>query len=323
MRVLVTGSSGFLGREVVHQLTTAGHEVVALTRRRIVEPSQIQSVSADLTDARSLLEAIAEAGPLDAVCHLAALTQARESKQDPLSYWDVNTAGTLRIVQAVARQATPARVVLASTGAVYGTGQIRPIPEDTPLAATSPYGRSKAAAEALLGDAAAAGIVSGVVIRTFNLAGSSRGLPDTDTTRVIPAALAVATGDRDSFGVNGTGDTVREYTHVSDVARAYLIAVEHPVQDGFAVYNVGSGHGSSVLDVLDAVRAVTGHDIPVDHRPAHDEPASLVADITRATRDLDWNPERSDLTDLVTDAWHALQTSHATSSPAPCRERVP
>lgn len=312
MRVLVTGSSGFLGREVVHQLTTVGHEVVALTRRRLVEPLQIQTVSADLTDARSILEAVAEAGTLDAVCHLAALTQARESKQDPLTYWDVNTAGTLRLIQAIARQAAPTRLVLASTGAVYGAAQTSPIAEDTPLAPTSPYGRSKAAAEALLGDAAAAGIVSGVVIRTFNLAGCSRGLPDTDTTRVIPAALAVATGDRDSFGVNGTGDTVREYTHVSDVARAYLMAVEHPLQDGFAVYNVGSGHGSSVLDVLDAVRAVTGHDIPVDQRPAHDEPASLVADTTRATHDLHWKPERSDLTELVADAWQALQTSRAT-----------
>jgi len=312
VRVLVTGGSGFLGREVVHQLTTAGHDVVALTRRRFAEPSQIQNVSADLTDARSILEAVAEAGTLDAVCHLAALTQARESKQDPLTYWDVNAAGTLRLIQAIARQAAPTRLVLASTGAVYGTGRTSLIPEDTPLAPTSPYGRSKAAAEALLGDAAAAGIVSGVVIRTFNLAGSSRGLPDTDTTRVIPAAFAVVTGDRDSFGVNGTGDTVREYTHVSDVARAYVTAVEHPQQDGFAVYNVGSGHGSSVLDVLDAVRAVTGHHIPVDHRPAHDEPASLVADITRVTHDLDWKPERSDLTDLVADAWLALQTSRAT-----------
>jgi len=316
VRVLVTGSSGFLGREVVHQLTTAGHDVVALTRRRIVERSQIQNVSADLTDARSILEAVAEAGTLDAVCHLAALTQARESKQDPLTYWDVNTAGTLRLIQAIARQTTPARVVLASTGAVYGAGRTSPIPEDTPLAPTSPYGRSKAAAEAVVGDAAAAGIVSGVVIRTFNLAGSSLGLPDTDTTRVIPAALAVATGDRDSFRVNGTGATVREYTHVSDVARAYLMAVEHPQQDGFAVYNVGSGHGSSVLDVLQAVRAVTGHEIPVDHRPAHDEPTSLVADITRATHDLDWQPERSDLTDLVADAWQAIRTSRAASEPA-------
>ena len=146
-----------------------------------------------------------------------------------------------------------------------------------------------------------------MVIRTFNLAGSSLGKPDTDTTRVIPAALAVANGERESFGVNGDGHVVREYTHVADVARAYVGAVELATASQHLVFNVGSGHGSSILDVLGAVRTVTGHAIPVEHRPAQNEPASLVADIRHAERDLDWTPRRSDLLDLVHDAWTALQ----------------
>lgn len=309
MRVLVTGATGFLGREVAHQLTAAGHDVVALTHNGAVGPGGPSAVHGDLTDLGSLRAALAEIESLDAVCHLAALTQARESRQRPLDYWDVNTAGTLRLLQALAGRPAPVRVVLASSGAVYGTGRSGPIPEDAPTAPTSPYGRSKVAAEELLSDAAAIGLVTGVVIRTFNLAGASRGMPDTDTTRVIPAALSVATGERDAFAVNGAGDVVREYTHVTDVARAYLAAIEKPMASPFSVYNVGSGHGSSVLDVLDAVRAVTAHDIPVDHRPAQDEPASLIGDVTRAHADLDWTPQRSDLVDLVADAWDALRAS--------------
>jgi UDP-glucose 4-epimerase len=306
VRVLVTGATGFLGREVTHQLTAVGHEVVALTRGPSTVPGAPQTVRGDLTDLASVRNALAQAGPVEVVCHLAALTQARDSRRDPLRYWDLNTAGTLRILQAVAERSMPVRVILASSGAVYGTGQSSPIPEDAATAPTSPYGRSKAAAEELLSDAAAADLVSGVVLRTFNLAGASRGMPDTDTTRVIPAALAVATGDLDAFAVNGTGEVVREYTHVGDVARAYLAAIERPMPSPFSVYNVGSGHGSSVLDVLDVVRAVTGHAIPVDHRPAQDEPASLIGDVTRAAADLDWTPKHSDLAELVADAWAAL-----------------
>ena len=153
MRVLVTGATGFLGREVTHQLTAAGHEVVALTRGTSTVPDGSHSVHGDLTDLASVRNALAQAGPVEAVCHLAALTQARESRQHPLPYWNINTAGTLRILQALADQATPVRVILASSGAVYGTGQSGPIPEDAATAPTSPYGRSKAAAEELLSDA--------------------------------------------------------------------------------------------------------------------------------------------------------------------------
>lgn len=311
MRVLVTGATGFLGREVTHHLATAGHEVIALTRQPSAGPDWPLAVRGDLTDLGSVRTALSEIDSLDAVCHLAALTQARESRHRPLDYWNVNTAGTLRLLQALAARSAPVRVVLASSGAVYGSGRSGPIPEDAPTAPTSPYGRSKLAAEELLSDAAATGLVTGVVIRTFNLAGASRGTPDTDTTRVIPAALSVAIGERDAFAVNGAGEVVREYTHVSDVARAYVAAVDRPMTGPFAVYNVGSGHGSTVFDVLDAVRSVTGHAIPIEHRPAQDEPASLIGDVTRAQTDLEWTPRRSDLADLVADAWSALRaTAH-------------
>ena len=107
--------------------------------------------------------------------------------------------------------------------------------------------------------------------------------------------------------MNGDGHVVREYTHVADVARAYVGAVELGHSEPHMVFNIGSGRGSSILDVLRAARTVTRHAIPVEHRPAQNEPSSLVADVRRAERDLDWTPRRSDLLDLVHDAWTALQ----------------
>lgn len=317
MRVIVTGATGFLGREVSYALTAAGHEVLALSRHGAVDQtSSSEVIRADLRDAESIRDGLKDINGLDAVCHLAAYTNARESAKQPLPYWDVNTAGTLRLLQVLAEHAlAPVRVVFASTGAVYGDGQAQPLSEDTKPAPHSPYGTSKLAAEYLLGDLARTGIIKATILRTFNLAGASRGLPDPDTTRVIPGVLAVAIGDRSRFTINGPGDGIREYTHVADVANAYLAAIEHPQNTPVEVYNIGSGTGSTILDVVEMARIVTAAEIPIEHVPAKHEPAALVADPRRAREVLGWTATRSDLRQLITDAWASLHSSYTQTGP--------
>ncbi len=315
MRVLVTGAAGYVGRAVVFRLTEAGHQVTALTQAppgsRIRFPDGADVVVADVRDADRLGE-VFSSRRYDGVCHLAARTRVRESLVDPLPYYAVNLHGTVNLLTAMERAAKesgePARLVFASTGAIYGPGKSEPIGEDQRPAPASPYASSKLSAERAINLRVSSGALGAVSLRCFNAAGATAEVGDTDASRLVPKALAVAGGRAPWIEVNGDGTTVRELTHVADLADAYALALEGAEAGRHQVFNVGSGIGVSVNDVISAVEEVTGQEVPVQSRPAQNEPRVLIADSSRMRSRMRWEPSRSTLYDIVGDAWRWVRT---------------
>ncbi|QQQ76633.1 UDP-glucose 4-epimerase [Saccharothrix sp. 6-C] len=277
MRVVVTGSTGYIGRVVSAELSAAGHTPIPFS-------GDVRVGSFD--------------GPVDAVVHLAGLGRVRESFGDPVRFYDVNVGGTVNLLRS-----PPPRFVLASTAGVYGSAGVATIDESCPRAPGSPYAASKAAAEDVLAWAAEAGRVSGVALRLFNVAGGG----DVDDTRVITKACGVAAGRLPSMEVFGDGSAVRDFVHVRDVARAFVAAVERD-GDGYVALNVGATP-ASVADVLASVARVTGREVPVVRRPAHPGEAPVLRADTTALRASGWAPACSDLDTLVRDQW-AAERSH-------------
>ncbi len=309
MRVLVTGAAGFVGGVVADTLAAAGHQVTALVRNE-PPPARltpgIEIVKADLLEIHTLAAAGIDRG-FDAVCHLAALTRVRESQSDPLRYFAVNVTGTVNLLSLLERgtqinDIAPI-VVLGSSCAVYGTPETQPIPETQPPAPTNAYGASKISAEQIVTHQAATGRIGAVVLRSFNIAGAAGGHADNDRSRIIPAALAVAAGTSDVFGVNGDGAVIREYVHVADMADAYLAALDAVPPGHSEIFNVGTGAGVSVAEVLAAVERVTGRTVRQVRRPPAAEPPMLVADSRRIRAKLTWRPTRSTIDRIVADAW--------------------
>lgn len=309
MRVLVTGAFGFIGTAVGRRLALAGHDVVAVTSRPLdATPAPLfpcQVVRTDLRDEGSARAALADARP-DAVCHLAGLGKVRESFQHPEEYYAVNAGGTKTLLDALTATATGRRFVFASSVAVYGAPERQPVAEDAPLLPTSPYGESKVAAEQAIETAAMGGAIGAVRLRIFNAAGAVAGAADTNLSRVIPKALAVAAGQADRVEVNGDGSAVRDFVHVDDVASAFVLALENGCQPGTALaYNVGAT-AASVAEILAVAGEVTGRPIPVVRNPPRNEPRVLISDHTRIGAELGWSPARSALREIVADAWDAV-----------------
>jgi UDP-glucose 4-epimerase len=325
MRVLVTGGFGYVGGAVAKWLADAGHEVTLLTRQRhrpANPPVDAEVCVADLLDPDQLDKLLADR-PFEGVCHLAGLVRVRESFNDPAAYFQVNVGGTANLLAALARTAEQtgrsARLVFASTAAVYGLSPGEPINEDHPLAPTSPYGASKLAAEQLLSYQSATGTLAAVTLRGFAIAGAIGSHGDTDLSRIIPKALAVAAGHAPNVGVNGDGSAVREFTHVADVANAYLHALTAARPGEHLVYNVGTGQGVTVREVLEAVESVTEQGLPVVLQPAANEPPTLLADTQRIQAQLEWRPQHSNLNEIVATAWRAFgavrSPNHAEAGP--------
>lgn len=313
MRVLVTGAHGFVGTAVARRLGEAGHEVVALTRRPVgPHPEGMNAariIRADIRD-ESALSAALEG--IQGVCHLAALTRVRESFESPEEYQAVNAGGTVALLNALARangQGFTPTVVLGSTAAVFGAPDKQPIREDVEAAPSNPYGASKLAAEEALQSRAEAGHVRAVSLRCFNISGAVHGVGDSDDTRIIPKAVAVAAGRYPSLEMNGDGTAVRDFVHVDDVARAYLLALAARRSEPYRNYNVGAT-AASMREIVAVVERVTGRAVPIVHRPPQPEPPRLVADTSRIESELGWKPARSDLESIVRDAWSAAHKGH-------------
>ncbi len=308
----MTGASGFLGHAVVAELADRGHEVVALVRPgRPVPPGAEDAVVGDVRDIDSLRSPVSA---VEAVCHLAALVRVRESLADPLRYWRTNTGGTLALLTALAEAAAagrPRRLVLASTCAVYGVPERQPIDEAAPEAPVNAYGGSKLAGDRAAADLAATGLVGAISLRSFNLAGAARGRPDPDPSRLVPAVLAARAGGTSALTLNGDGSSVRDFVHVEDMADAFALAVAACAPGRWRAYTVGSGRRSSVRDVVDTASRVTRGAVPLTYRSAEPEPPELLADHSRITEELGWEPGRSDLPRILRDAWAAHQGRYA------------
>jgi UDP-glucose 4-epimerase len=254
-------------------------------------------------------------GGFDGVLHLAAFIAAGESVGSPAKYWENNVVGSLQLLDAMRSAGVP-RLVFSSTANVYGDPRSIPIEETAAMAPPNPYATSKLAVEyALTGHARAYGLAA-VSLRYFNAAGAflspkgARGERHDPETHLIPNALLVALGAREKLALFGDdyptpdGTCVRDYIHIYDLATAHLRALEAGQPGEHRVYNLGSGTGFSNLEVVEVVRSVTGHPIPVEMAPRRaGDPAVLVASSEKARTELGWTPERASLTEIVSDAW--------------------
>jgi UDP-glucose 4-epimerase len=314
MRVLVTGGLGFIGRAVAVRLIQGGHDVSVLTHRPPGAvrdaPTGATVVHADLRDRNQVARVIGTEG-FNGVCHLAGRSRTRESFSDPLGYYETNVTGLLNLLRALAaareHAGEPTRVVNASTVMVYGASNGEPINEDTPPDPTSPYGSSNLAAEQLLSYHAATGAIGALSLRLFSVAGAVDGHGDSDLSRIIPKALAVAAGRAPHFEVNGNGSAVREFTHIADIAEAFLLSLDAVHVGTHQLFNVGTGIGVSVRHILTTVEAVTGRSLTVVTRPPQNEPAALIADARRFRHEVGWQPTHSTMRQIVADAWKTVR----------------
>ncbi|MEV1166848.1 UDP-glucose 4-epimerase GalE [Nonomuraea sp. NPDC049784] len=315
MRLLVTGGAGYVGSVVAAQLIEAGHEVTVLddlsTGHQDAVPEDARFVQKSITEAHDVLDG------MDAVLHFAAKSLVGESVEKPGLYWSNNLGGTLALLDAM-RDKGVGRIVFSSTAATYGEPERSPIEEDDPTRPTNPYGATKLAVDTALSAYAQIRGLGAVSLRYFNVAGAYGRYRERHTieTHLIPNVLKVATGERESVNVFGTdyptpdGTCVRDYIHVADLARAHLLALDAIVPGEHQVYNLGSGSGFSVQEVISVCREVTGHEIPAvvaNRRPG--DPAVLVASSARIQRELGWKAERPSLHDIVSDAWDALSAN--------------
>ncbi|MEV0236570.1 UDP-glucose 4-epimerase GalE [Nonomuraea sp. NPDC050786] len=315
MRLLVTGGAGYVGSVVAAQLIEAGHDVTVLddlsTGHQDAVPEGARFVQKSITEAHDALDG------MDAVLHFAAKSLVGESVEKPGLYWSNNLGGTLALLDAM-RDKTVNRIVFSSTAATYGEPERSPIEEDDPTRPTNPYGASKLAVDTALSAFAGIRGLGAVSLRYFNVAGAYGRYRERHTieTHLIPNVLKVATGERESVSVFGSdyptpdGTCVRDYIHVADLARAHLLALEAIVPGRHQIYNLGSGSGFSVQEVISVCREVTGHEIPAavaERRPG--DPAVLVASSARIQRELGWKAERPSLRDIVSDAWEALSAN--------------
>jgi UDP-glucose 4-epimerase len=313
VRVLVAGGAGYIGSVTVEQLVLAGHAVVVVDNlrqghRAAVHPAAA-FVQADLRDAATLAAALRE-HQVEAIMHFAAASLVGESMQRPELYFGTNVAGTLALLDA-ALAAGVRRIVFSSTAAVYGIPEAVPIPEDAPLRPINPYGESKLMVERILGWYDRIHGLRSACLRYFNAAGASAayGEDHRPETHLIPVILQVALGRRDHFPLFGAdydtpdGTCIRDYVHVVDLAQAHILALD-ALAERSAVYNLGSSHGYSNRQILDACRRVTGHPIPVVEGPRRPgDPPRLVADSARIRAELGWRPRYTDLDEIVATAW--------------------
>jgi UDP-glucose 4-epimerase len=311
VKLLVTGGAGYVGSVCAAHLVDAGHEVTVLddlsTGHKDAVPDGARLVEANLADAAD--DVLADG--FDGVLHFAAKSLVGESVQRPELYWDGNVVTSFRLLEAMRRHRTP-RLVFSSTAATYGEPEQVPIREDAPARPTNPYGASKLAIDHAIGSYAAAHGLAAVSLRYFNVAGAHGRFGERHTveTHLIPLVLQVASGARESVQVYGEdwptpdGTCVRDYIHVDDLADAHLLALEHARPGRHAIYNLGSGSGFSVREVVEACRTVTGHPIPAVTAPRRaGDPAVLIASSDAVKAELGWRPRRTDIATIVGDAW--------------------
>ena len=321
MNILVTGGAGYVGSHTVRGLLEAGHEVVVYDNlstghREAVDPGATLVVG-ELHNA-VLLERTLGGGAFDAVLHFAACAEVGESVRDPLKYYRNNVANTVSLLEAI-RAHEITKFVFSSSCATYGVPAGVPITEDMPKDPLSPYGRTKLAIEWALGDSTTAWGLGATCLRYFNAAGAapdgSLGEHHDPESHLIPRVLQVALGQVEEikmFGLDypsSDGTCVRDYVHVADLGSVLQLAVESQSEGRFRCYNVGTGQGASVKEVIDTAREVTGHKIPAVPAPRREgDPPELYADPTLIRTELGWEPKYTDIRGIVETAWEWHRT---------------
>ena len=319
MKVFVTGGSGYIGSVVVKRLLERGNQVTVFDNlergHRCSLDSRAEFVEGDLRDGQLIAESLLRCKP-EAVLHFAAYALVGESMDDPLKYFDNNVTGGVNLLKAMVA-AGCTRLVFSSSCATYGVPNALPIEEDMPQRPTNLYGQSKLMFEQMANWLAETKGFRPTLLRYFNAAGAipEEGLgEDHDPeTHLIPNVLNVALGKADAVEVYGddypTPDRtcIRDYIHLEDLASAHVLALE---KDALGAYNLGTGQGVSVKEVVETCRRVTGHPIPVKVCPRRaGDPPALYASGRKARTVLGWNPVRSDIETIVRDAW-AFHQAH-------------
>jgi UDP-glucose 4-epimerase len=316
MAVLVSGGAGYIGSHMVLELLDRGENVVVLDNLSTgfwwAVPKEVPLIQGDIGDQDLLARIIAEHG-ITEIAHFAAKIVVPESVADPLGYYFNNTVKTRALLESAVRGGVR-RIIFSSTAAVYGEPAVSPVPEEIDLHPINPYGRSKLMSEWMLADAAKAHGLAYVVLRYFNVAGADprgrSGQSSPNATHLIKVAGQAALGQRPGLEVFGNdyptpdGTCIRDYIHVTDLARAHIAALEHLRGGGGSLtLNCGYGRGYSVKEVVEVVKKVSGVDFPVtlSGRRAGD-PAALVARADRIRNELGWTPEHDDLEEIVRQA---------------------
>ena len=313
--VLITGGAGYIGAHTAKALAEAGLTPVVFDNLSSGYPEAVRwgpLVEGDVRD-RAALVAAMRAHDVAAVIHFAALIEAERSVSRPDLFYDVNVGGVTSLLAAM-REAAVARLVFSSTGSFYARPpDDRPMRENDVTAPANPYAETKLVSERMISAHCAAFGLSAIALRYFNAAGADAsgliGEAHQPETHLIPIAIEAALGLRPELTVNGTdyptpdGSCVRDYIHVGDLAAAHIAALRDERQGQFRAYNVGTGHGHSVLQVIEAVGRAIGRPLPHKLGPRRDgDPASVVADPSLARAELGWTPVHSSLDEIVATA---------------------
>ncbi len=324
--VLVTGGAGYIGSHTALSLQEQGYDVIVFDNlvyghRDLVEKALgIELVVGELND-YALLCDIFQSRKISAVIHFAAYAYVGESYEDPGKYYRNNVVGTLTLLEAM-RDSGVDKIVFSSTCATYGIPEKMPIAESQIQRPINPYGATKLAVERMLKDFGPAHGLKSVAFRYFNAAGADPqgrlGEDHSPETHLIPLVLLTALGQRQSISIFGTdyptqdGTCIRDYIHVTDLAAAHVLGLKFLLDGNDSdVFNLGNGNGFSVREVIETAKRVTKREIPVvesDRRPG--DPPILVGSSDKAKAMLGWQPQYSDLTQIIEHAWQWHQKRH-------------
>lgn len=314
--VLVVGGAGYIGSHVCKKLASKGYNPVVVDNlsngfKYLVKWGEFEK--ADIRDKEEIKRIIDKHNPV-AVMHFAAHIAVGESVENPYKYYNNNVCGTLELLS-VMNECDVKNIIFSSTAATYGNPQMDKITEEHPKNPINPYGRSKLMVEEILEDFNKAYGLNYIALRYFNAAGADidceTGCDQAQVTNLIPVMTQVLAGEREKLSIFGKdydtpdGTCVRDYIHVNDLAEAHIMALEYLLDKGVSdVFNLGTGSGYSVQEVVDTAKEVTGIEFDYEYvyRRAGD-PALLVADSSKAQRILGWKPEYSDLKIIIDTAW--------------------
>ena len=322
MSILVCGGAGYVGSHCLEALKAAGYDCVVVDdlsrghRAAVGEsPLYVGNIADD-----ALMDRVFREHHIEVVLHFAAASQVGESMKEPLLYYENNLCATVALLRSMRRHEV-GRIVFSSSAAVYGEPDTVPIPEESPKAPTNTYGETKLAMERLMHWCHVAYGLEYVSLRYFNAAGASPsgiiGEDHTPETHLIPLVLQAAQGRREKVSIFGDdyptpdGTCIRDYIHTSDLASAHLLAARRLLAgEGSGIFNLGSEHGLSVRQIIDAAREVTGRDFPVEVAPRRaGDPAVLIASNRKAREELGWVPAHRDAESILASAW-AWHSSH-------------